>query len=88
MYSKDVPRAKRSEVVGWERGALRVRVTALPHEGAANRAVIDLLATTLGVSRSSVALVKGATSRDINAMGAEIAKQIADVARSRGAAPK
>jgi len=38
------------------------------------------------VAAAKFVIGKGATSRDINAMGFEIAKQIADVARSRGAA--
>jgi uncharacterized protein YggU (UPF0235/DUF167 family) len=41
-----------------------VRVTAAPEGGAANRAVIGLLAEVLGVAPSRVALVRGATSRD------------------------
>jgi hypothetical protein len=58
------PRAGRDEVLGWHGGALRVRVTAAPEAGQANRAVIELLAETLGVPRSSVELVRGAVSRD------------------------
>jgi uncharacterized protein (TIGR00251 family) len=51
-------------VVGWQGGALRVRVTAPPDAGQANRAVIGLLAGTFRVPRSSVELVRGASSRD------------------------
>ena len=58
------PRAGRDEVVGWRAGALRVRVTAAPEGGQANRAVIALLARALGVSPTSVELVRGAASRD------------------------
>jgi uncharacterized protein (TIGR00251 family) len=58
------PRASRNEVVGWHGATLRVRVTAPPTEGRANLAVIALLAEALGVPRSSIALVKGAASRD------------------------
>lgn len=60
-----VPRSSRDEVAGFdEAGRLRVRVTAPPVEGAANRAVIDLLARTLGVARRDVAVVRGETSRN------------------------
>jgi hypothetical protein len=58
------PRAPRSEVAGWRGSALRVRVTAPPADGEANRAVAALLARTFGVALSSVELVKGARSRD------------------------
>ena len=39
----------------------RVRVTAAPADGAANKAVLKLLAKTLSVPRSAVTLVSGAT---------------------------
>ena len=58
------PRARRSEVGDWQGSALRVRVTAAPADGDANRAVMDLLARAFGVPRSSVQLVKGAASRE------------------------
>ena len=44
-------------------GELHVRVTAAPADGAANEAVIRLLARELRVPRSSVSLVFGASSR-------------------------
>src|SRR5262249_19266782 len=58
------PRASRNELVGWQGGALRVRVTAAPTDGRANRAVAELLAAACGVPLGSVALIRGATSRD------------------------
>jgi uncharacterized protein len=58
------PRARRDEVVGWQGTTLRVRVTAPPAEGRANQAVIALLASALGVPRSSIGLVSGAAGRD------------------------
>ncbi len=58
------PRARRNEVLGWRDGALRVRVTAAPEGGEANRAVGNLLAEALGVPASRIALVRGAASRD------------------------
>jgi uncharacterized protein (TIGR00251 family) len=59
------PRAARSAIVGWrEDGALALRVTAPPVDGAANAAVCTLLAEALGVSRTGIALVQGARGRD------------------------
>jgi uncharacterized protein YggU (UPF0235/DUF167 family) len=42
---------------------LRARVTAPPVEGAANHALLRLLADELGVARRSVRLVAGAAGR-------------------------
>jgi uncharacterized protein len=44
-------------------GALRVRVAAPPVEGAANQALVRVLAAELGVARRSVRLVAGAAGR-------------------------
>jgi len=57
------PRASRSEVVGEHNGSLRVRLVAPPVDGAANEELRGLLARTFNVSRSSVQLVLGRTSR-------------------------
>lgn len=58
------PRSSTSAVEGWRDGALRVRVTAAPTDGRANRAVAALLAETFGVAPSAVRLVSGAAARD------------------------
>ena len=58
------PRAGRTAVDGVDaEGRLRLRVSAAPVDGAANEAVVALLAAELGVRRSAVTLVAGATSR-------------------------
>jgi uncharacterized protein (TIGR00251 family) len=57
------PRAARDEVVGWQAGELRVRVTAAPVEGDANRAVVELLARVLGVRVGAVTIVRGVRGR-------------------------
>ncbi len=64
LHVRVQPRARRTEVVGWQGPALRIRVTAAPEAGLANRAVTDLLARALGVPVSSIELVRGAASRD------------------------
>lgn len=59
------PRASRDEVLGWnDAGALRVRVKAPPVDGAANAALVNILAKQLGVAKSRVSLVSGATARN------------------------
>ena len=58
------PRARRNEVAGLHGVAAHVRVTAPPAEGAANQALIALLAKRLSVPKSAIRLVAGASSRD------------------------
>jgi uncharacterized protein len=57
------PRAARSEIVGLHGEALKVRLSAPPVDGAANVALVELLAEALGVPRRCVRVVSGATSR-------------------------
>jgi len=45
------------------REELDVHVVAVPSDGAANEAVIALLAKALGVSRSELSILSGTTSR-------------------------
>jgi uncharacterized protein (TIGR00251 family) len=57
------PRASSNHVDGVLNGALKVRVAAAAVEGAANSALVHLLAEELGVARRDVRIVAGATSR-------------------------
>jgi uncharacterized protein (TIGR00251 family) len=57
------PGAARSEVTGFRDGVLHVRVAAPPERGKANKELIDLLARTLVVGRSTISIVRGETSR-------------------------
>ena len=57
------PRASRNAVIV-DGAAIRVTVTTVPEDGKANAAVIKLLAKALGVAKSRLVLVRGATSRD------------------------
>ena len=58
-----VPRSRKNEVVGLQGDALKVRVTAPPVDGAANKALCQFLAKALGVPKGRVEIVAGASSR-------------------------
>lgn len=59
-----VPNASRAELVGWlEPGLLKVKVTAPPEGGRANKEVVALLAKSLGLTRREVSIVAGEKSR-------------------------
>lgn len=57
------PRARREEITRDESG-LKATVFAPPEDGKANDAVQTLLAHALGVAKSRLVLLRGATSRD------------------------
>lgn len=58
-----VPRAGRAGVEVSDDG-IKVRVTEVPEDGKATRAVQKALAKAMGIAPSHLALVRGATSRD------------------------
>ena len=58
------PRSSRDAIEGVDdSGELRIRVSAPPAEGAANVAVMKLVAKAVGVPKGGVSIVSGATSR-------------------------
>ena len=57
------PGSKRNEVVGFGGGTWRVKVSAPPVKGKANQELITFLGEVLGVSRSSLSIVRGHTVR-------------------------
>ncbi len=59
-----VPRAGADRIDGVVEGALRIHVAAPAADGAANEALLRLLASELGVPRNTVRLIAGATGRN------------------------
>lgn len=62
------PGASADRIDGWEvdaegRPVLKARVRARPVEGEANEALVKLIARTLGVPKSAVAIQRGGQSR-------------------------
>ncbi|HTP47403.1 MAG TPA: DUF167 domain-containing protein [Casimicrobiaceae bacterium] len=57
------PGARRTEVVGAHGLALKIRVAAPAVDGRANEALMAYLATSFGVGRRSVELIRGQTGR-------------------------
>jgi uncharacterized protein (TIGR00251 family) len=57
-----IPRSSKNSLT-WEQETLKARLMAPPVEGAANEALIALLAQRLGLSKRSIRIVQGATGR-------------------------
>ncbi len=69
LFLRVTPNASRDAIEGAETRddglvRLRVRVTAQPEKGKANKAVVALLAKTLRLPKSSLSVMSGETGRD------------------------
>ncbi len=70
-----VPRSSKNSIA-WDRGGLKVHLTAPPVDGAANAALVALLAHCLSVPKRDIQIVHGLASRskivEISGISAEI----------------
>ena len=64
FHVRVVPGASKNEVAVHTSGVWKVRLTAPPVEGRANRALVEYLAHKLDINRSQVKLLKGDSSRN------------------------
>jgi uncharacterized protein (TIGR00251 family) len=64
LYLKVTANASRNEITGFIGGVLQVKIAAPPVKGKANKELTAFLSHALGVSKSSLSMVKGHTSRN------------------------
>jgi uncharacterized protein (TIGR00251 family) len=81
------PRASRNALAGVHGNALKIQVTAPPHEGAANDACLRFLASLLDCSRARLSIVKGAKARQkllriANGSAAEVRARLEEILRA------
>ena len=57
-----IPRSSKNSLA-WEQGRLKVRLTSPPIDGAANEALVALLAEQLALPKRQITIVRGASSR-------------------------
>ncbi len=57
------PRASKNQICGIQGLELKIRITSPPVDGAANKLCREFLADIFGVSKSSVEIISGETSR-------------------------
>ena len=76
-----IPRAGRSGFAGRRDGALVVRLSAAPVDGAANDELIALIAKTLRIPKRNVTIVSGERSRSkrIRIAGVERERALAEL---------
>ncbi|HEX7975686.1 MAG TPA: DUF167 domain-containing protein [Anaerolineales bacterium] len=59
------PRAGKNEITGIQSdGTVKVRLAAPPVDGKANEALVELLSDVLGIAKSKIEIVAGASGRD------------------------
>ncbi|PIV84434.1 MAG: YggU family protein [Nitrospirae bacterium CG17_big_fil_post_rev_8_21_14_2_50_50_9] len=58
------PGASRDEIIGVVEGALRIRLTSPPVEGAANKRCIRFLSKKLRIAQSRISILRGERSRE------------------------
>lgn len=58
------PRGGRDAVTRYEGGVLHARVSAPPVDGAANKALIELLSRVLATPRSQISIIGGESARE------------------------
>ncbi len=63
IYVKVIPRSSRNEVIGLAEGEYKVKLTAPPVDGEANKMLIHLLARFFKVSKSSVEIIGGKSAK-------------------------
>jgi uncharacterized protein (TIGR00251 family) len=82
------PRASRDEVAGLHGDRLKLRISAPPVDGAANRHLCRYIADLFGVPAARVRLVRGESGRDktVEVAGAtSLPEPLAALARATGA---
>jgi len=58
-----LPRSARNGFAGEQEGALKIKLTAPPVEGAANKMLVKFLSDSLRVPKSAVTILSGETGR-------------------------
>jgi hypothetical protein len=58
-----VPGSSRTAICGLFDGMLKIKISAAPEKGKANRCLLEFLAKQLGVKKNAVHLISGQTSR-------------------------
>ena len=58
------PKSSKNEIVGPYRDGVKIKITAPPIEGKANKSLIQFLSKELGIPSSQVEIIKGQRARE------------------------
>jgi len=61
--AKVVPGSSRSGICGLLGGMLKIKISAPPEKGRANKCLLELLAKLLGIKKNDVSIISGQTSQ-------------------------
>jgi uncharacterized protein (TIGR00251 family) len=61
--AKLVPSSSRTAICGLLDGVLKIKVSAPPEKGKANRSLLEFLAEQLGVKKNAVTIISGKTNQ-------------------------
>lgn len=58
------PNSSKNEIIKSEDGSIKVKITAQPIDGKANKALVEFLSKQLKIPKSSIEIIKGHTGKD------------------------
>ncbi len=58
------PNASKNEIIKTDEGLLKIKITARPVDGKANKALIEFLSKSLKVPKTSIEILKGHTGKE------------------------
>lgn len=64
IEAKIVPKSSRNEIISLEGGTIKIKVTAAPVDGMANRAVIELISKGLKIPKKDIEIISGDKSKN------------------------
>ncbi len=58
------PRSSKNQIAGVQQGALKIKLTAPPVEGEANKALVNFLSGVLKIPKKNIKIIKGESARN------------------------
>jgi uncharacterized protein (TIGR00251 family) len=59
LHVKIIPNSSENRIIGWENQVLKIKLTAIPEKGKANKELIHFLSRFLKIRKSKIEIVQG-----------------------------